>query len=317
MCKHVGVFILTFWALHNRRGYGWVVALLGFQIIVGMTGFFAEFRPTLLAAGIAILCARPTFRASTIVVASAVLGLILLVGSFWSAYKPVYRDWAQDEGTFIQSIARPMTDRLEFLADYALRFGPEELAYGTNALLMRHSYIDYLSATLKYVPENVPHENGARLAAAASHVLLPRVFFNDKAGLESDTEVTLHYSGAPIRVDGFTSISLGFMGELYVDFGLYGAIFAVGGLGAMVGFMMRIFNNRSSKTGFDAYAVCLVAAIPLAGFGTALIKIVGAVIMGILVMFVFHRVIAPYLLSLAGSGRGSRRDRSLMFIADR
>ena len=312
--KNVGVFLLTFWSLHTRRGYFWLAAVLAFQIVIGMTGFFAEFRNTLLAALIGTLCARPVLRPFTVILSLVSAALVLLIGAFWSAYKPAYRDWANNH-TGAQSVDKPLDERIGYLSGYAERFGPDEFGYGLNALLMRHSYIDFLSATLENVPKNIPHEGGARLSAAVVHTLMPRVLFTDKAVLENDTDVTIHYTGASITADGVTSISIGYLGELYIDFGYYGALIAAGGIGAFVGGLLRLFNGRDKKLSF-AYATSIMAAIPLAAFGTALIKLVGGVVMGLIVMFVFHRFVAPYLLALSSSLVPRRRQRSLMYLSE-
>jgi hypothetical protein len=313
--KLVGVFLLVFWSLHMRRGYFWPALVVISQIIVGMTGFFAEFRDTVLVAAIATLCARPSLRPASLILAVSAGAGILAIASFWSAYKPAYRAWVS-AGTNAQVVERPMDERIDYLFDYASRFGPEEFGVGLDALLMRHSYIDYLDGTMKTVPILVPHEGGSRLTESVFHVFTPRILFPDKPPTENDSDVTRRYSGLNVTDDTSTSISIGYLGELYVDFGYFGALVAAGLIGVAITLGLRLAFPSSANT--PALLACLVMVVwPLCAFGTALIKMMGGTIMGVLVMIVFAKWVLPRLIALSRSLALERRKRRVLYPTSR
>ena len=111
------------------------------------------------------------------------------------------------------------------------------LPEGFENLLERISYIDFLAATMERVPKVIPHEGGTRLGEAVWHVLTPRILFPDKPEPPSDTQVTAYYTNLPNAVfaSANTSISIGYLGELYIDFGVAGALLAVFLMGLIFG----------------------------------------------------------------------------------
>lgn len=311
--KLAGVFLLVFWSLHMRQGYVWPLLIVTSQIVVGMTGFFAGFRDTILVTGIATLCARPGFRAGSFLLTVAAGLLVVSVAVFWSAYKPIYRDWVND-GTGAQVVMRPMDERIGFLLNYAGSFDAEKYAEGADRLLMRHSYVDFLAGTLQTVPASIPHEGGARLTASVLHVFTPRVLFPDKPVLEDDSAVTAKYSGAPVAVDGLTSISIGYLGELYIDFGAPGAVLAAALIGFVIALILNLsFQGAGRSTPLLAPSQMIVIG-GLCAFGTALIKMMGAVIMGVIIVILFAKVILPRLMLVADKFAPTRRRRSLLYL---
>src|SRR5262249_34563878 len=82
-----------------------------------------------------------------------------------------------------------------------------------------------LAATINNVPQFIPFQEGAQIGTTILHVLEPRLLFPDKPNPPSDTEVAVRYSGINFEAGGnaaTTSISLGYVAELYVDFGYPG-----------------------------------------------------------------------------------------------
>ena len=117
----------------------------------------------------------------------------------------------------------PLSDRVMYIARSAVNFSTEDFLQGFDLLVKRHGYIEFLGLTMDYVPDPIPHENGALTFAVLRHISMPRFIFRGKAPLPSDTEITARYTGLGSLGNQNTSISIGHLGELYVDFGLIGA----------------------------------------------------------------------------------------------
>ena len=294
--KYIGIFLLVFWSICMRRGYVWPALVVGSEVVIGMTGFFADFRGTILVAALAVVCARPKPSLEGVVLGAVAAFGVLMIATFWSAYKPEYRDWANG-GSGAQEVTRPIDERLQYLANFASRYDGEEFNKGLTALFRRHSYIDYLAATLEHVPASVPHEEGRRIGSSVIHVLTPRLLFPDKSPLQNDTDVTAYYTGLQIA-SGETSISLGYLGELYIDFGIWGALVAALLLGFASGLICQptlLVRNAATPVG---YPTTLLVAVSIMVFGSALIKMVGAAVTAAIIAFLFQRFLAGPMLRL-------------------
>jgi hypothetical protein len=311
--RWAGLFVMAYLALRTKQGLGWLAVVAGFELVVGMSGFFGEFRLVLVVLAAAAVAALQRVHLGSVlaILASAVLAVGLAV--FWSVVKIPYREFL-NQGTGAQVALQPLDERLSFLAGEAANFGNLQYEIGVELLLQRMSYIDFLAATMERVPEELPHEDGALLGATLWHVLTPRILFPDKPELPSDTLVTAHYTGLEnaILADTNTSISIGYMGELYIDFGVAGALLVVFLMGLSYGRCYRSIRDYSCTPMFINYGLCMMVALPLSSFETSLIKDVGTVAMVVASALALQRVIWPVLLSLRlmrGSSRPSFGDR--------
>jgi len=132
----------------------------------------------------------------------------------------------------------------------------------------------------------VPHENGSLTLDVISHIAMPRLLFPDKAALPSDTEFMKKYTGLNYNWDENVSISIGNLGELYIDFGMIGGLIAEFLIGAIIAFVYRVIKDHSETSSIINAGLCLMIVLPAAYFGTAYIKLVGA--------FVFTSIIAIF-----------------------
>jgi hypothetical protein len=297
--KWAGVFVLAYTTLSTQRGRGWLAGVVLFELILGMTGFFAEFQEVIFVVLAAAISARVTLRASDVLAFTIGGALVLLLGIFWTSIKEDYRNFLNG-GTGQQVILEPLDQRLDFLANKVVEFDSEKFADGAERLQKRLSYIDFLAATMERVPAYIPHEGGALVGKVIWHVLTPRVLFPDKPDIASDTEVTAHYTGlgnAMLTDQSLTSISIGYLAELYVDFGIAGALLAVFLLGLAYGRGYRAVRDCNRLPAFLNYGFCMVIALPLTGFGTALIKLVGGTITILAAVLLLQRTIVPLLFS--------------------
>lgn len=272
--KCVGIFIITYWCMNKKRDYSLMMIIVGFEIFAGLLGFFAEFKNAILVFFIAVLAARPQLRIGSLVSVVTAASFLLIVASFWSAIKPEYRFFLND-GTGAQSVNVGVADRAIYVSNQIFNFNLDKLSNGFDRLVSRHGYIEFLGLTMAHVPDVIPHENGKRTLDVFAHILMPRFFFPDKPPLPSDTAVMKTYTGLSYDWDENTSISIGYLGELYIDFGYVGGLIATLFIGIFAGLIYKFVRDRSQCNALISAGFSAMVVLPLAYFGTAYIKLIG------------------------------------------
>ncbi|MCP4309287.1 MAG: hypothetical protein GY788_31320 [bacterium] len=303
--KYVGLFALTYWCLLTRTRYTVLGAVMAFEVVGGMTGFFEGFKFTILTLLVAALAARPQLRPRDVLVVTLAGAVLLAAGVFWSAIKPDYRKFLnQDTGE--QVVLQSLDGRLDYLADAASSIDGEMIAEGFDLLVARHGYIEFLALTMQNVPSVIPHENGGMTGTVFQHIAMPRFLFPDKAALPNDTEVMSYYTGLPMMWGSNTSISIGYLGELYIDFGYFGlgAAFVIG---SMAGFVYRVLRSRRDRSALIAAGLCLMVAFPLAYFGTAYAKMIGSFVFSSVIALGMQKFGVPIVLPILLGRRRFRR----------
>lgn len=244
--RYVGLFAFCYWCLSRRKHMFTLIGLIAVEVVFGMTGFFAEFKNSLLTFLMAALATRSRFRVMDVLAVSSAGLLLLIVAIFWSEIKPSYRNFV-NHGTGEQVVLEPLDRRLGFLANAMFAMDENQFSDGFDRLVSRHGYIEFLAATMKQVPAGTPHESGGLTFAVLKHMSTPRFLFPDKPPLPNDTEITARYTNLPLAINDKTSISIGYLGELYVDFGLVGGLTATGLIGYLVGFAYRTLQDQSGN----------------------------------------------------------------------
>lgn len=308
--KYVGIFVIAYWCLANGRNYGLVASIAVFEIVFGMTGFFAEFKESILTLLVAVIAARPRLRAVDVAAAASVTALLLFVATFWTAIKVDYRALV-NQGTGAQVVAVPLDERLGFISQAFTSLDGDKLADGFDRLVARHGYIEYLDLVMQNVPIAVPHEDGKLTLDVISHITMPRFLFPDKPPLPSDTEVMKKYTGLTDSWDENTSISIGNLGELYIDFGVFGGLMGELVIGLMIALVYRKLRDEPKCPALVTAGFCVMTVLPIAYFGTAYIKLVGAFVFTSVIAiaaqkFVAPRITASYRLPLAPVARMNR-----------
>jgi hypothetical protein len=294
---NVGLFILAYWCLSRRRALGILAAVIAAEIVWGMTGFFAGFRESLVVVFIAALAARPRLSFGGVLGATAILSLVLLTGIFWSAVKPDYRAFL-NEGTGEQVVTRPLGERLQYIGRAADEFNSTQFDDGLRALVARLSYVDFLAITVSRVPSVLPHEDGKHLGDALLNIVTPRILFPNKPPTPNDSEVTAHYTGESLDLSGRTSISIGYLGELYIDFGFAGAVVGTFLIGVLGGRAFAVLRNYRGIPLFMTYGIATMAMLPFSVFESDLVRFLGSAVTVFAACLVLQRVVAPAALPL-------------------
>lgn len=292
--RFLGLFALAYWCFSNRRGYAYLAAVSLVEILIGITGFFSEFRAPIFVVAFAALAVGHRPKVRDMLMAAVLAVALIVLGAFWSNIKSDYREFVSG-GTNEQQITVSLGERLDYLGTQVQQFDRSRFEDGFNRLMNRQSYIDFLSATMSYVPQSLPYEHGARLGSAVLSVITPRVFFPDKAATEFDSDVTAKYTGLPIQVKAQTSISIGFVGELYIDFGSVGAVIGCLVMGLAFGAAYRFIQQSGHGSVMLNYGARSILIVMLMSFETALIKYVGGVGIAFVGAFLLQRFAVPIL----------------------
>jgi hypothetical protein len=197
-----------------------LIVLLGFEIILGISGFFASFREPLLFAGIAFVEAFDRRRLSHWVGVTALVVAAAGASLFWMGVRGQYRQDFADVEMFAESRAMRL-QRLRELGSQWSRQDWQEMLWTVDFLVDRMWAIYYPALAIDRVPKVLPHTDGDLIWRAIQHIAMPRVLFPDKQAPGSDSELVRKYSGVHVAGEETgTSIAFGYAAESYVDFGL-------------------------------------------------------------------------------------------------
>jgi hypothetical protein len=297
----IGIFVLTCVCTAQRRGYKYLLLIVGAEVVSGFTGYFGDFKEVFIVVLLGLFSTRVKIDARAMVTGFLVSAAVLFLGIFWSAVKEDYRAFI-NLGSKEQVVLVPLEDRLTYLMNKGLSVDSDAIGRGLQTLVMRWAYVDFLAATMRNVPSRVPFQDGAQIGGTVLHVVQPRFLFPDKPPLPSDTEVTQKYTGIFFgrSTSASTSISLGYLAELYVDFGIAGALGAMLVFGLVVGRLFKVVSSSGPLPVTVQFGLGVMLLMPLMQFEHALVKMVGAFLTTLIVILVLRRFVLPLLLNFIG-----------------
>lgn len=297
----VGIFVLACVCMAQQRGYAYLAMVACLEVVQGFTGYFSGFRIVFYVLLLGVFSARSKVRLGTIIAGLAVAGTLLLMGIWWSAIKGEYRDFL-DQGSKQQVVLVSFEQQIAFLANKLREVDGQTIEYGFNRLAQRLGYVDYLAAVMRNVPSTLPYEDGGRMGEALAHVLQPRLLFPDKPPLPSDTEVLEKYAGFDFGASSGagSSVSMGYLAELYVDFGRFGAAVGMFIIGLLVGKAFRVVFSSKALPASVNYGLAVMLALTITQFDEALIKICGSFLSTFVIILVLQRFLLQELLMIVG-----------------
>lgn len=313
--KLAGIYLLTYWCLARREATGLLGTVIAFEVLFGMTGFFSTFKGTVFMVILAALSARPRLTLPTLAFGAALGIMAFAIVVFWSVIKPEYREFL-NQGAQAQIVVVPMDQRVGYLIEAASTMDTARFDDGLEIMMARLSYIDFLAHAMAYIPVNHAHTDGAQLTGAIGHILMPRILFPWKEPLPNDTVLTAELTGLTFNDMTYASISLGYLGELWADFG-YGGLVVVLLIGVAFGRGYRTIINYRRTSPMANAAVAAMAIEPLVWFERALLKLVGASLTSFLAALVIQRIVIPRALAILDRRSARRRGRTEPLTASR
>jgi hypothetical protein len=194
--------------------------LLSVEVVLGLTGFFANFREAFILAAIAMSEVFNPRRMGHWLGLTAVTVILVGLATLWIGVRQDFRQDFYDDEMFEESRSRRM-ERMNTLAREWMNRDRQEFLWDFDFLIDRVWAIYYPALALARVPAELPHTNGELIMVALRHILQPRVLFPNKPNPPSESSYVRRFSGVWVAGEETdTSIAFGYAGESYVDFGI-------------------------------------------------------------------------------------------------
>ncbi len=263
------------------------------ELLLGLGGYFSDFKTPLIFTLLAAMTAGVRLSFARCLGLLSLGALALTLGIAWSAIKEDYRTFVSG-GSKAQVVTVGYFDRLSTLAAMVQQLDSASMDEGWEKLLQRVAYVNFFGVVLDTVPDIVPHGGGALWGDAIMRPFMPRLFFPEKSAID-DSVRTNHYTGLnlPTAEEG-TSISLGYMAESYIDFGIAGMMVPIFGLGLLLG---RFYRWMLRGDAYRLLGMALATAtISVASFlESSITKVIGGLAVAMLVSWIVLRIVPPCL----------------------
>ncbi len=231
--KYLAAFCFLFTA--SKLNYAWIVVIymqLAFSVLQG--GVFIDF---FVWSTYLFFLASVKFnfsfwlRASFILIAAPILILI-------QGVKKEYRTatWINQKEASLTLLTELAIEKNKKNADL-----PFSQSDGVISTVGRLSQGWHLGLTLKRVPKVVPLSDGQELLSDVTSSLLPRVLFPEKKTVGSQ-EKFYKYTGH--KLSETTAMTIGVVGDFYINFGRWGSYLALFIFGAVVAKLLYYFITR-------------------------------------------------------------------------
>jgi hypothetical protein len=266
-------FLMIYVAFKKKERRQLVVIVLSIEVILGLTGYFAEFASFLLLFPIVYLSFNKITGFKQVFTISLVAVFLINFGAVWSYVKMEYRPFLSG-GERAQVVTVSKTEALEKLWELTLDLDSHTYEAGFEALIKRIYTLEYFSATMNNIPYFRPYMLGENWGKSIEHIFMPRMFFPNKEALDDSHQTFLLTGIAVADASEGTSISTGYMAESYADFGPYTMHLAILALGLALGFIFRLLL-RGSLNELWGFALVFPMFFLLNINGKSLIKIFG------------------------------------------
>jgi len=308
----LGLLLLT--AIRRRKGYH--LAAVGLLYVLGpnLTSTFSHFKEFLILVLLILLAEwRPWAsgqkahgKSRLLVIAGAALGLVLLpLAIIWvGVAKPLYRPAVlsgQVQGSQVSQV-RAFTS--------IVSGGVGDLNWGQSfeTLAARTSGgTAYFSHVVERVPHLYPFENGKLTQRAVSLTVRPRILFPGKDTSTSDSYLVTQYAGVEVAgSEEGVSVGLSYMAETYIDYGapiMFVPIFLIG---ALVGFASVALRAAAPSHRLFVIAATILFLFQFIGHETALVKVLGGVLLTCIVFTVIFLLSGRWLHAFLLDGQHPR-----------
>jgi len=254
--------------------------LILFEFAIGFGGFFSRFSKVLYLTLIVIVWIASVGRRQLLTPMTAMIVAATITAlAVWQAVKPEYRAFL-NKGTGEQEVLVEPAERLAFLWDRVGSISGDDLVAGLESGFERLSYIDYFALGVEQYPDMSPYLGGRLWGEAIRHIATPRLLFPDKPEIH-DSERVREVLGISIagQEEG-ASITIGYFGESYVDFGPVFMFVPIALVGWLAGWGYRWIIRKSP----NALLGCAIAMNALMGVlsGTN-VKMLGGLVTSLII----------------------------------
>jgi hypothetical protein len=288
------VLVVCYAAVAYGRLTWTLVILVVFETALGFTGYFAGFAMVFFVLGVGLIAVAKTHWPRVRLGLMIAVPILIILGTVWQVVKPSYRAF-MNAGTQTQTIQVGFGEQIGALAELSGALDAKDLTRGFISVALRLEYVDFLSNAMEQVPSVIPHQAGGLWSEAIYHVLTPRILFPDKPALPSDSERTIAFTGRIVASgDKGTSISIGYVGDSYIDFGTFGAVAISFGLGWLYAVLASsLFRLSPMKDPGVILAIVVVFLSMSRTFEISSIKLFPGILWSYLVALLVVRLIPP------------------------
>ncbi len=265
-------FLITVSVFHTNKHKLLFWILFGYGVLISFASYFSNFKDYFFIFPIAYLTIKKITPTQIIILTIASI-LIFILGVYWSYIKQDYRAFLSG-GHRTQMVVVTKTDALKKFFSYTKTFDKQRFYYGQKALIKRLFYLEYFSATIRYIPKYKNFFNGKNTMRAINHVIKPRIFFPNKPPID-DSKHTMELTGIYLATgQKGTSISTGYMAEFYADYGPFYMNIAIFILGYFIGLIYRLVIKESLDLTWG-FALSIPIFFFVNNYGKDLIKLIG------------------------------------------
>lgn len=313
--KVVALFVLCTYTFSTGQGMKFMLGAVFFEILVGFTGFFSDFRGVFIYVAIAAIASRIRWTTMSSVAAVVWVTLLLGLALFWTSVKNDYRIYAsQSEES--QEIKVPLSERMAYLGEKVTSADGINWSDAAYTLLIRLAYVDIFGAVIGVQESSPEPESYRQWSEALGHVFQPRFLFPEKPQL-SDSDVYMRLArGDPTEHARLgTSISVGYIGENFADFGFPGMLFGIVVLGVLLGLVTRFFmSSHLPLMVREGIVMGFIFSMARDGVEVSLPKVLGGMFMFFLVFALIARfglpIVVRWLDTRAADARAKARSSS-------
>lgn len=291
------LFLVCIGVIQQRRHYAFLWGAVGIEFFTGLLGYFSSFKNGFFLLIIVMLASRHLWNVRRVLLGVTVCIFLVASSIVWSAIKEDYRDFL-NQGSKTQEVLVPVPERIDKLQELLGGLSDEGFFRGVDALISRVGYVTYFALTIGNVPDHLPYEKGRLWFDAVKHVFMPRVLFPGK-GIIDDSARTTYYTGVLVAgMEQGASISIGYMGESYIDFGPFGMFAPIFLLGLLYGYIYRLFVKYARYKVIGFAAATSVLLFSAYNFETSNVKILGGMLACAIITGIFIWLVEPLLAGL-------------------
>lgn len=288
--KNVFIYILIFVSLLTQKHQRVLLIIVGLEFIMGFIGYFSGFKNIIFYIVIATIPLIQRIKFSNVLIAGFMASIMFLLALSWQAIKGEYRSFL-NQGTSSQTVRVDAITALKKVQELFGNLDSKTINETSFDLLDRVAYTKFIANAVEYVPEYKPHQNGNLWLSNATFALVPR-FLNPNKGIKDDSQKVMEYTNLSVasKQEG-ASISLGYFGDCYIDFGYWGMMPFLTFWGWLIGASFYYLYNQLKSLYLFKYAYLNVVFYNFYSFETD-----GAVVVGILVLNTIYYFIIIKLL---------------------
>lgn len=278
--------------------FSWFALAFWIELGLGLGGFFSDFKAVFLTTFLVLGTVKRRVSFGEFALSLAFISGFVALLVVWTAVKSEFRTYVAG-GTGQQVVAVNYSDRMFKLFDLVTSLHWEKVEAAAYDTVFRLTYVEFFAAALAYVPIAEPHSNGFIIADALVRPFMPRLFFPDKAIID-DTARTNKYTGGLAGTNEGTSISLGYVAESYIDFGIYGMFAGLFTVGVIYGALHRLMLKGLSCVSLlgMGFSAALMQSVGL--LENSFTKIFGGIVAGLIAAEIVNRFglprFAPWLV---------------------